>query len=576
MNIRTTSMFPGSTLPALALAVTLSLGVSGGAAQQHQHDHHDHPAVPQDAEVPLFEGLGDHHFPITTDSEAAQAYFNQGLIFTYGFNHFEAVRSFEEAARQDETCAMCYWGVALALGPHINAPMMPDAVAPAYAATQRAQELAPGASQREQAYIEALSHRYVADPPEDRSELDRTYADAMRELVEQYPDDLDARTLFAESLMNLVPWNYWTEEGEPREETAELVDILEAVLERDPYHPGATHLYIHAMENSPQPKRAEGAADRLAELNIQIGHMIHMPGHIYARIGRWHDASTANERAIEADEIYLGAYQVEGLVPLLYHPHNVHFLAWTAGMEGRSAVATAAANDLADATPADLARELPFMQNFLIAPVLTHVRFEQWEEVLALPEPDEDAVFLRGMWHYARGRAFAEQDRLDEAREEADRLSDIAQSAEAAEMERLDAFLPGHTMLRIADATLTGMIKLRQGDEDQALESLHQAVELQDELPYFEPPYWFVSARLDLGRALLEFDRPDDAEEVYRADLEGSPQNGWALRGLAQSLEAQGKSAEAQEVAARFEEAWREAEVTFVEDSVMLNNEGAR
>jgi tetratricopeptide (TPR) repeat protein len=559
--------FCSRILPAVALGMTMSFGLSLEAAASQQHDHQ---VVPADADVPLFEGLGDHHFPITTQSETAQAYFDQGLIFTYGFNHFEAVRSFREAVRHDEDCAMCYWGVALGLGPHINAPMMPDDVQPAYEALQQALHLAPEASEREQAYVEALSERYSADPPEDRTALDRAYADAMRDVAERYPDDLDARTLFAESLMNLVPWDYWAEDGEPRGETAELVEALEAVLEQEPYHPGANHLYIHAMENSPAPERAEGAADRLAELNIQIGHMIHMPAHIYARVGRWHDASGVNEQAIEADRAYLEAYEVDGMVPLLYHPHNIHFLAWTAGMEGRSNLAIDAADELVAATPAEMAADLPFLKNYLITPSVTQVRFEHWDDVLSTPEPDLDSPFMRGMWHYARGLALAAGSDLDEARAEAARLTDIAASDEAQALELPEAFLPGATMLGIADATLQGEIMLREGQPDEAVERLRRAVELQDTLPYMEPPYWSNSARLDLGRALLEADRPAEAEEVYRADLEDYPRNGWALHGLARSLQAQGKDEAAEEVAARFEDAWQQADMAFAEGSAEL------
>lgn len=560
--------FCSRTLPAVALGMSLSFGLGLDAAA---HQQQDHQVVPADADVPLFEGLGDHHFPVTTQSDTAQAYFDQGLVFTFGFNHFEAVRSFREAVRHDEDCAMCYWGVALALGPHINAPMMPEDVQPAHEALQQALDLAPEASEREQAYIEALSHRYSADPPEDRAALDRAYADAMRDVAERHPDDLDARTLFAESLMNLVPWDYWADDGEPRGETAELVDALEAVLEREPYHPGANHLYIHAMENSPAPERAEGAADRLAELNIQIGHMIHMPSHIYARVGRWHDASVANEQAIEADRAYLEAYEVEGMVPLLYHPHNIHFMAWTAGMEGRSERALVAADELVAATPAEMAADLAFLKNYLIAPAVTQVRFEHWDDVLATPEPDQDSPFMRGMWHYARGLALAAGSDLDKARAESARLTDIAASDEAAALELPEAFLPGATMLGIADATLQGEIMLREGRADDAVEPLRRAVEVQDSLPYMEPPYWSNSARVNLGRALLEADRPAEAEEVYRADLEQYPRNGWALHGLAHSLKAQGDDEAAKEVAARFEDAWQHADVGFAEGSAELD-----
>jgi len=548
-----------------SLAVALTVTLAGGSALGHdtQHDaQHDHAAVPATAPVPLFQGLGDHTFEITTSAPEAQQYFDQGLMFTYGFNHFEAVRSFEEAARRDDECAMCYWGVALAHGPHINAPMMPDAVEPAYEALQRALALAPEATEREQAYIEALSHRYALDPPEDREPLDRAYADAMRDLVENHPDDLDAATLFAESLMNLVPWNYWTAEGEARPETAELVAALEGVLQQDPYHPGATHYYIHAIENSPEPQRAEGAADRLSELNIQIGHMIHMPAHIYARIGRWHDASVANEHAIEADEAYLAAYEVEGMVPLLYHPHNVHFLSWTAGVEGRSERAYEAAKDLVEATPGDMAGDLLFLNSFLAAPTLTLVRFQRWDEVMDLAPTEHDTVFQTAVRHYALGLAHAAEGSLDKAREHAERLGEIVRSDEAAAIEQPEAFFPGGTMLQIADLVLRAEIKLLEGTAgDEPIAVLREAVALQDALPYMEPPYWFASARMDLGGALLVLDRPEEAEEVFRADLEEYPENGWALFGLKRSLQAQERNEDADQVAARFGEAWEQADL---------------
>jgi len=553
----------------LAFALTLTLvggsALSGSAlAHDPEQDRaNDHAAVPAGAPVPLFEGLGDHSFEITTQSPEAQRYFDQGLIFTYGFNHFEAVRSFGEATRRDDECAMCYWGVALALGPHINAPMMPDAIEPAYEALQRAIELAPGASEREQAYIEALSQRYALDQPQDRQPLDRAYADAMRDLVADHPDDLDAATLFAESLMNLVPWNYWTEDGEARPETAELVAALEDVLEQDPYHPGATHYYIHAIENSAEPQRAEGAADRLGELNIQIGHMIHMPAHIYARIGRWHDASLANERAIEADEAYLAAYEVEGMVPLLYHPHNVHFLSWTAGVEGRAERAYDTARDLVEATPGEMAGDLLFLNGFLAAPTLTLVRFQRWDEVMDLGPPEHDTVFQTAVRHYARGLAHASEGNFDEARAESQRLSEIVGSDEAAAIEQPEAFFPGGTMMRIADLVLRAEIKLIDGERDEPVALLREAVAMQDALPYMEPPYWFASARVNLGGALLALDRPDEAEEVFRADLEEYPENGWALFGLKRSLEAQDRTEDAEQVAARFEEAWEQADVSL-------------
>jgi tetratricopeptide (TPR) repeat protein len=543
----------------LATLVAAFAGVTA-VAQEGGHDHA--PSV-SDAAVPLFDGLGDHHFPITTASEEAQAYFDQGLTFVYGFDHFEARRSFEHAARLDPACAMCHWGVALALGPHINAPMPPEAAPEAYAAVRRARELSPDVTARERAYIDALAQRYEAEGREDRSELDAAYADAMRELWAADPDDLDAATLYAEALMNLVPWNYWDAYGEPRAETVEIVATLEHVLERDPYHPGANHHYIHAVEASPHPERAEGAADRLVELDIQIGHMIHMPAHIYARIGRWHDASAANERAIAADRAYLGAYEAEGMVPLLYHPHNVHFLSWTAGVEGRRDLALHAAHDVVEATLADLADDLLFLNWFLATPTFTLVRFQMWDEILAEDPGAARHPFGAAVSHYARGRAHAAGGSLDEARAESEALAAIAASDDAAAMEQPEAFFPGGTMIAIMDEVLRSDLAALSGDDDEAIALLESAVGRQDALPYMEPPYWFASARIDLGNALVRAGRYGDAEAVFRDDLVAYPDNGWALFGLAEAQGAQDDAEGAAETRARFEEAWRHADVSL-------------
>lgn len=548
-------LVPAGLMLGLLLAST-SLVQAGQAG-------HDAAMADPDAAVPLFTGLGEHRFPITTDSDMAQRYFDQGLMFIYGFNHFEAVRAFQESVRHDPECALCFWGVALAQGPHINAPMMPEAVAPAFEALQRAQALAVRSSEREQAYIEALGVRYEAEPPADRTPLDRAYADAMGDLVAAYPDDLDAATLYAEALMNLVPWNYWDEKGAPRTETEVLVATLESVLERDPAHPGATHYYIHAMENSPYPERAEAAADRLRELNISIGHMIHMPSHIYAQVGRWHDASQVNVGAIDDDRSYLAEHEVQGLVPLLYHPHNLHFLAWTAGMEGRNAIAYRAATELVVATPVEQAASLPFLYNFLAMPALSLVRFGQWEAILDSPAPAAEAPFLAGIDHYARGRAYAALDQQAAAEEAAAQLSALVESEEGQALEMPEAFFPGASILTIADRLLQAELALRQGEAESAVALLEEAVSRQDALPYFEPPYWFASARLELGRTLLELERAEEAEAVYREDLDEYPHNGWALFGLAESLRAQGRDEDAEKVAARAEVAWQYADIEW-------------
>ena len=560
-HVRTVSLILLTCLVALATA-------------QHGHSELDANAAP--STVPLFEGLGGHTLPVTTSAEDAQRYFDQGLMFVYGFDHFEAARSFRAAIEVDERCAMCHWGLALALGPHINAAMNPDDVPEAFEASRRALELANDASERERAYIEALATRYGPEPLEDRSQLDRAYADAMREVAAAHPDDLDAATLFAEALMNLIPWNYWDAYGEPRDETVELVATLESVLERDPYHPGANHHYIHAVEASPTPERAEGAADRLAELDIQIGHMLHMPSHIYARIGRWHDASTANERAIVADHAYLEAYEAEGLVPLLYHPHNVHFLSWTAGVEGRSAVAQEAAEEVVSATPAELAADVPFLNGFLMTPLVHMIRFEQWDQILAASAEADPHEFVTAARHFARGRAYAALEHYDEAAREAEALDAIASSEAAQGWELPEAFFPGRSMLSIMQDVLAADLAGVAGDLDEAARLLERAVATQDALPYMEPPYWSVSARLDLGSALLAAGRYGDAERVFHDDLEVYPENGRALFGLAEALEGSGDHAAAEEVRARFEEAWRHADVELRGDEAGISVSAAR
>jgi tetratricopeptide (TPR) repeat protein len=528
------------------------------------HDAHGDDAQLASAPVPLFDGLGDHTMPITIESEEARRYFDQGLMFVFGFDHFEAARSFEAAIALDETCAMCHWGLALALGPHINGPMAPDAVPTAYAASQRALALAAHASDWERAYIEALTERYAPEALEDRTHLDRAYADAMRDVVAAHPDDLDAATLFAEALMNVIPWNYWDASGEPRPETVEIVATLESVLERDPYHPGANHHYIHAVEASPTPERAEGAADRLVELDIPIGHMIHMPSHIYARVGRWHDASSANERAVVADRAYLEAYEAEGLVPVLYHPHNLHFLAWTAGVEGRSALALQASADVAAAIPPELAADLPFLNAFLIAPYLTMVRFEMWDEILAGADAVEDPhAFVTATRHYALGRAHAALGQAEAATAEAEALRAIADSEEAQGWAMPEAFFPGRSQLSIMQDVLHADLAMLDGDLDEAVRLLERAVAAQDALPYMEPPYWSNSSRLDLGRVLIAAGRHDDATRVFQDDLEAYPDNGWALFGLAEALAASDDTAAAEVTRERFEAAWSHADVTL-------------
>ena len=514
--------------------------------------------------APLFDDLGKHHVAITTKSELAQRYFDQGLILAYGFNHAEAGRAFGEAARLDPDCAMCEWGAAYVLGPNINAPMDSAAGVEAYAHAQKALALAPKASEKERAYIEALAKRYAPYPPKDRKPLDVTYAHAMREVARRFPDDLEAATLFAEALMDVTPWDYWTKDGKPQPWTPEIVGTLESVLERAPEHPAAIHFYIHAVEASKQPERAERYADRLGELVPGAGHLVHMPAHIYMRVGRYHDASLANERAGKADESYVTQCRSQGVYPLAYVPHNHHFLWASASMEGRSAEALRAAGSTDAKTNHEMMREpgLGTLQHYSIIPFYAYTRFGKWEEILKAPAPPADLLYPTGLWHYARGRALVATGRLGEAERELAALETIA-AKDTLEKVTLWDLNSSRSLLRIATHMLAGELDAKRKDFTAAVRHLREGVQLEDALKYDEPPPWNYPVRQSLGAVLLEAGRAREAERVYREDLEHNPENGWSLFGLMKSLESQGKRAEASEVETRFKKAWTWADVTL-------------
>ena len=385
--------------------------------------------------APLLSGMGDVHHTVTTKSSQAQRYFDQGLVLAYGFNHAEAARSFREATRLDPDCAMCYWGLAYVLGPNINAKMEDDAVPESYQAMQKAQELGVNSSESEQAYIQALTKRYTDVPLEDRSSLDLAYANGMKEVVKQYPEDLDAATILAEALMDTMPWDYWTEDKQPKPETQEVLDILESVLERDPNHPGANHLYIHAVE-AVQPKRAETAADRLGNLVPGSGHLVHMPSHIYIRVGRYHDAAAANQKAIAVDNDYITQCHAQGIYPLAYMPHNHHFLWFAATLEGNSKLAAQAGKNVAAMVDPQTMREpgMGTLQHFHSIPLYTMTRFGQWDEILAAPQPDADLKYPMGVWHYARGLAYTAQDKISQAESELSQLTALANDPDLEEV----------------------------------------------------------------------------------------------------------------------------------------------
>lgn len=517
------------------------------------------PAEAPDAErVPLFEDIGALHHPVTTSSPLAQRYFDQGLRLVYAFNHDEARRAFQEAARIDPGLAMARWGIALTLGPNINQPADAARERAALDAIAEARALAASASERERAYIDALAERHASTPGRDRAALDRAYASAMRELARRFPDDLDAGVLFAEALMDLRPWDLWTPDGRPQPETDEIVSTLEGILRRDPEHVGANHYYIHAVEASRAPERALPSAERLGGLAPGAGHLVHMPSHIFVRVGRYADASDANEQAVLADRRYLRERRPEGIYPMMYFPHNLQFLSVSASMEGRSAVAVRAARELADAVPDHNVRHMPMLEMFRPALLFALVRFGRWDDVLAEPAPPPELRYTTGIWRYARGRALAATGRRDDAAREAAALRAIAsESSEDATIGKNRA----KDLLEIASLVVEGQIASERGETGAAARLLEKAARIEDELRYFEPPDWPEPVRHTLGAVLLKAGRARDAEATYREDLRQNPQNGWSLCGLERSLRAQGKEEDANAAHARFKLAWARADV---------------
>ena len=547
------------SLPALLAAAILLAACS---TQSAPHDH-GNAASATTAAPPLFDDLGRYHRAITTTSPRAQAYFDQGLRLVYGFNHYEAQAAFREAARLDPTCAMCAWGIALTYGSNYNSPTDAERERGALTAVSQARALAAvAATDRERALIAALAARHSAAPGADRVALDRAYADAMRDVSRRFPDDLDAATLLADALMNLRPWSLWTTEGAPQPGTEEIVATLERVLAVDPMHPGANHLYIHAVEASPDPRRAEAAADRLRGLMPGAGHMVHMPSHIYYRIGRYADAAEVNVQAVAADRAYFAKSRPSPIYRMMYYPHNLDFVWHAAALEGRGAECLRAAREFAAAAPAEAVLEMPDMETAPAAPYFALVRFGRWAEMLAEPAPPARMLYVTGAWRYARGLAFLGTGRRAEAASELGQLRAVRQSVPAERT--LANFFKMSDMLALAAEVLAGEIAARGGDADAAVKHLAEAVRIQDEHWFTEPPPWYFPVRQSLGAALLQAGRAAEAEAVYREDLRRNPENGWSLFGLAQSLRAQGKAADASAIDARFRRAWARADVALV------------
>ena len=515
------------------------------------------------AGAPLFAGMGSHEHAITTVNPEAQLYFNQGLVIDFAFNHAESARSFRAAQTLDPDCAMCFWGEALALGPNINvtsngkAIMSDEERQKAYAAIQRAVALKDGVSEVERDYIEALAVRYNGDPSTPREPLDEAYVTSMRELHQKYPADDDAASLFAESMMNTMPWDYWLDPENPKPLTIEVINALETVLERAPEHPLAIHLYIHAVEASSRPGRAEAPADLLTDLVPGAGHLVHMPSHIYWRVGRYADASAANVRAAGVDEEYIAACNAQGFYPAAYYPHNIHFLWAASSMEGRSAIAIGAARKVAANVRLEMIKEFPGVEFFNTIPLLALTQFGHWDEVLAEPQPPEDLEYSNAIWHYVRATAYARKGNLDAARAEHENFTGLRDATDVTYLDSI--YYPATMLLTIADALMLGEIAMAEGNHEEAIAYFRTAVETQDELPYTEPPFWYYPTRHTLGRALLTSGDAAGAEQVYRDDLQQYPRNGWSLFGLVQALEAQDK--DAGEFQERFDNIWAQADV---------------
>jgi tetratricopeptide (TPR) repeat protein len=509
-----------------------------------------------DIDPPLWDGLGSVTFRITSSSAEAQRYFDQGLRLAYAFNHGEAQRAFRKAQKLDPQCAMCFWGEALVLGPNINLPMPDEAVGPAFVAAHKAQALAKSASQREQMLISAQAERYAEDPKTDRKQLDAAYAAAMDKIAEQFPYDDEMAVLYAESVMDLSPWDYWQPGGhELNPQSTAIVPTLERVLARNPNHPGAIHYYIHAVEASDRPERAEPYADRLRGAIPSAGHLVHMPSHIYYRVGRYLDAFSVNKTAVAVDEEYLEATDAPmGVYRLGYYPHNIHFMIVSAQMAGDGPAVIAAAEKLRGLIPEEIARGIAMTHPIKAAPYFAHAQFSAPDTILALPDPGSAIPYVQAMWHYARGIAFAAKSDAAAAEAEANAITIIERTADFSALK--DAGIPALDVLKLARTVMEGRIAQSQDDTKLAISRFEEAADLQDGLPYTEPPYWYYPVRQTLAAALVHAGRLDEAEEQFRRALERAPNNGWWNYGLFELYKVQGNVDAAREAEAKLAKTW--------------------
>lgn len=533
---------------AFAMSVLLTLALISTSTPQTQAA----------SNVPLFEGLGSHTRTVTTSSPLAQKYFDQGLVWSYSFNHDEAIRSFEAAAALDPDCAMAWWGIALCHGPHINNPIVtPERSAAAWGALQKARAAMKDAAPVERALITALSRRYADPAPADRTALDRAYAEALADVWKSFPNDPDVGALYAEALMDLRPWDLWTKDGKPQTGTETIVSVLEDVLRLDPNHPGAHHLYIHAIEASPNPEKATPSADRLRQLVPASGHMVHMPSHIYVLTGRWKEASAQNEKAILADRIYREQSPKQEFYRV-YMLHNHHMLAFASMMEGRREAAARAARQVVESVPEEYARrEAALVDPYMGAVYDALKRFGRWDELLAEPPPPDYWPITTALWRFNRAVAYAAKGEVRLAEQERAAFRD---AAALVPRDALMAINSAHAVLKIAEHFLDGEIAFRRGNIEESVAELRTAIALEDQLLYMEPPEWVQPVRHTLGAVLVSAGRYEEAERLYREDLAKWPENGWSLHGLYQSLQAQGVGAEAALLEKRFRNAWSRAD----------------
>jgi hypothetical protein len=548
-----------TALPLTAGAADMPMDMSGGMVMKMVDPM---PAVYMGQAdrpgAPIFEGLGNHHHKITTRNARTQLLFDQGIRLSFGFNHAEAIRSFREAARLDAHCAMCWWGVAFALGSNINLPMPTDAVKPAWQALQNALALKRYASAEERDWIDALSQRYAPDAKADRAKLDEAYAQAMGSVWKKYPNDLDAGTFYAEAMMDTQPWDYWQNDGvTPKGHALEIVSTLESIIKRAPNHPGALHLYIHAVEATTTPERAEAAADRLEKLMPGAGHIVHMPSHIYYRVGRYADAAKVNTLAALVDEQYIAACHAQGFYPVGYYGHNIHFLWTSSEMEGRYQAAIDAARRLVKAVGPDAAKLGPQAQLYYFTPIATLLRFGKWDAVLAEPMPATDLKLDLVIAHLARGFAYANKGDAASAATERTALASLVDDPPLASY----TGIPAKEMAQISLDELDGEIARISGNLDSAITHFTAAAAGEHSLPYTEPPYWHQPVSQLLGAALLEAGRAREAEAVYRESLMTYRLDGWALYGLALAQDAQGHHTDAEATRKEFDRVWQLADV---------------